>query len=97
VKNLLGFPSSGIYVWVVLNRPTRAVSGPPLHLPLRLKNATILQQEGRPKLPEFRFQGRYRHQYQVMVGVDFGRAYPRRAERLDAQRALDAIMWPHWR
>ena len=84
-------------MWVSLNRPTRTVSGRPLRLPLRLKDATVLQQEGRPKLPEFRFQGRYRHQYEVMVGVDFGRAHPRTAERLDAQRALNAIVWPRWR
>lgn len=96
VNNLVGLPSSGIYVWVLLNRPAFAVRGYPLRLPLRLKDATIFQQEGRLQLPEFRFQGRYRHQYEAIVGVDFGRAHPRKGERRAAQRALDAIVWPHW-
>jgi len=96
VNNLLGFPPSGIYVWVSLSRPTRRVTGRPLHVPLRLRDATVLQQEGAPRLHEYRFQGRYRQQYEAMIGVDFGRAHPSRAERRLAQRVLNALVWPRW-
>jgi hypothetical protein len=80
-----------------LAEPTDASPvGLPLHVPLRLQDATILQQKGRPQLPEFRFEGRYRHHYEAMDGVDFGRVHPRKVERLAAQRVLSAIAWPRW-
>ncbi|HYY03839.1 MAG TPA: hypothetical protein VE736_08145 [Gaiellaceae bacterium] len=96
VDNLIRFPSSGIYIWVSLNRSTRRVSGRRLHVPLRLTDATILQQEGRPRLPELRFEGRYQRRYDATIGVDFGRPHPSPAAWLAAQRALNAIVWPRW-
>ena len=96
VNNLLHFPPSGIYIWVSLNRPARRVTGRPLRVPLRLPDATVLEQEGAPRLPEYRFQGRYGHQYEAMIGVDFGRAHPSGMERRLAQRALNALVWPRW-
>src|SRR5437870_5027638 len=86
----------GIYIWVVLNRPSRRVAGRPLHLPLRLRDAVVIQQEGAPSLPEYRFQGRYQHRYEAIVGVDFGRSHPSRKDRRAAQRVLSGIVWPRW-
>jgi len=96
VNNLLRFPPSGIYIWVSLNRPARRVTGRPLRAPLRLRDATVLEQEEAPRLPEYRFQGRYRQQYEAMIGVDFGRVHPSGVERRLAQRALNGIVWPRW-
>ena len=97
VNNLLvRLPPSGIYIWIDLNRPTRRVAGRRLHLPLRLRDAVVLRQEGTPSLPEYRFQGRYEHRYEAIVGVDFGRSHPSRKDRLLAQRALNGIVWPRW-
>jgi hypothetical protein len=98
VNNLIRFPASGIYLWVLLNRPNRRVSGPSLRVPLRLRDAVVLQQKGpRPHIPEFRFQGRYQRQYEAIIGVDFGRPHPSKAERLVARRVLNGIVWPQWR
>lgn len=97
VDNLLRFPRSGTYIWVSLNRPTRHVEGSALRLPLRLRDATLIAQKGAPSLPEYRFEGRYRHQYEVIAGVDFGRPHPSVMQRRAAQRVLDGIVWPRWR
>jgi hypothetical protein len=89
-------PRSGIYIWIDLRRPRKGPSGPLLRLPLRLRDARVIEQEGAPKLPEFRFQGRYKRQYDVTAGVDFGRASPSpRLCRL-AGRLLRGVVFPRW-
>jgi hypothetical protein len=97
VNNLIGFPRSGIYIWVLLQRPTPRVRGRPVHAPLRLGDANVFAQEGHPRLPEYRFEGRYRQQYEAIVGVDFGHAHPSKGERAEAQHVLNGMVWPRWR
>ena len=89
-------PRRGIYIWVDLIRPRGGPHGTPLRLPLRLHNASVIAQEGRFSLPEYRFQGRYRHQYQVILGVDFGRASPPTRLRRLADRVLHRLVLPRW-
>jgi len=90
-------PRNGIYVWVDLIRPRKGPSGRALRLPLRLRNARVIEQKGAvPGLPEYRFQGRYKHQYYVIVGVDFGRASPLARLRKLANRALGRVALPRW-
>jgi hypothetical protein len=89
-------PRKGIYIWVDLIRPRSGVRGVPLRLPLQLHNASVIAQEGRFSLPEYRFQGRYRHQYQVILGVDFGRASPPTRLRRLADRVLHQLVLPRW-
>ena len=89
-------PREGIYIWVDLMRPRHGPRGRPLRLPLQLRNASVIEQEGRFTLPEYRFQGRYRHQYQVTAGVDFGRASPPPRLRHRADRVLRRLVLPRW-
>lgn len=89
-------PRGGIYIWVMLWRPNGGPSGTLLRLPLRLRNASLLAQEGAPMLPEYRFEGRYRQQYEAMVGVDFGRAAPPPRLRSRAERVLRRLVLPRW-
>jgi hypothetical protein len=89
-------PRDGIYIWVTLNRPRGGPSGPALRPPLQLGNATLLAQEGAPRLPEYRFEGRYRRQYEVTVGVDFGRPAPSLGLRSSADRVLRRLVFPRW-
>jgi hypothetical protein len=90
-------PRDGIYVWVLLRRPEHGPTGAPLRLSLRLHDARLIDQEGaKPGLPEYRFDGRYRDQYEVSVGVEFGRARPPLRLRARAERVLRALGLPRW-
>ena len=91
-----GFPRDGVYVWFNLARPERGLARRPLRLPLRLVDASTLRLEGSPNLPEYRFDGRFRQQYWVLGGVDFGRPHPTRRMRRAAERALRALVLPRW-
>jgi hypothetical protein len=97
VQNLVKpLPRNGIYVWVDLIRPRHGPTGPLLRLPLLLRNASVIQQEGAPALPEYRIEGRYRRQYDVILGVDFGRSSPPpRLHRL-ADRVLHQLVLRRW-
>lgn len=88
-------PRDGIYIWVDLVRPRRGPSGTRLRLPLLLRKAKVIAQEG-PHLPEYRIEGRYRHQYNVILGVDFGRSMPPARLRRLADRALRTLVLPRW-
>jgi hypothetical protein len=90
------FPRDGVYVWVLLERPTRRLGGDLLRLPLRLRDASIMTLEGALQHPEYRFEGRYHDQYEVMIGVDFGRAKPTRRMFDTARTALHRLVFPRW-
>ena len=89
-------PRGGIYIWLTLRRPKEGPSGPALRPPLQLRDASLLAQEGAPRLSEFRFEGRYRRQFEVMVGVDFGRPMPSPRLRALADRVLRRLVFPRW-
>ena len=89
-------PRDGIYIWVLLSRPRHGPTGTPLRLPLTLRKGLKIGQEGSPRLPEYRIEGRYRRQYDVILGVDFGRASPPRRLRRLANRVLRGIALPRW-
>lgn len=89
-------PRDGIYIWVMLRGPRRGPVMPPLQIPLRLHDATLLAQKGAPRLPEYRFEGRYRRQYDVTAGVDFARAHPPAKLRVRAERVLRRLVLPRW-
>jgi hypothetical protein len=89
-------PRGGIYIWVDLSRPKGGPTGKPLRLPLLLRKALVIGQEGAPRLPEYRIEGRYRHQYDVILGVDFGRASPPPRLRRLADRVLRQLVLPRW-
>lgn len=89
-------PRDGIYIWVDLIRPKRGPTGTPLRLPLLLGQATVIEQEGAPHLPEYRIEGRYRRQYDVILGVDFGRSSPPPRLRRLADRVLRTLVLPRW-
>jgi hypothetical protein len=66
-------------------------------LKVRLRDVTIIEQEGAASaLPEYRFEGRYRHQYEVTIGVAFGRIIRRCAQGGAAERVLHALVLPRW-
>ena len=88
-------PRDGIYIWVDLIRPKRGATGAPLRLPLLLRKAKVIAQEG-SRLPEYRIEGRYRHQYDVILGVDFGRYSPPPRLRRLADRVLRTLVLPRW-
>jgi hypothetical protein len=90
------FPRDGVYVWVALDRSTGRPRADQLHLPLRLRAATLLGLEGTTNLPEYRFDGRYGRQYRVLAGVDFGRPRPTGRMFRAAQAALSALVLPRW-
>lgn len=90
------FPRNGIYIWVDLIRPKHRLTGPSLGLPLLLHKAKVIAQEGASRLPEYRIQGRYGHQYYVILGVDFGRASPPLRLRRIADRVLRQLVLPRW-
>jgi hypothetical protein len=90
------FPRDGVYVWVSLARPQRQLSGNPLRVPLRLRDAKRLILEGTSNLPEYRFEGRYARRYQVVAGVDFGRPRPTRRMTREAASVLRRIVFPRW-
>lgn len=89
-------PRNGIYIWVDLRRPRSGLSGAALRLPLLLRRATVIAQEGAPRLPEFRIAGRYRRQYDLTLGVDFGRPSPPARLRRLADRVLRQLDLPRW-
>lgn len=89
-------PRDGIYISVDLRRPKGGPTGRPLHLPLLLGKARAIKQEGSPRLPEYRIEGRYRHQYDVILGVDFGRVSPPPRLRRLADRVLRTLVLPRW-
>ena len=90
-------PHDGIYIWVDLIRPKRGPSGTPLRLRLVLRKAKVIAQEGAvPRLPEYRIEGRYGHQYNVILGVDFGRSSPPPSLRRLADRVLRTLVLPRW-
>jgi hypothetical protein len=90
-------PAGAVYIWVDINRPTRRLEGPRLRLPLRLRDATVIEQKGATAgLPEYRFEGRYRRQDQVIIGVDFGRAHPLANTRALAEQVLLGLVLPRW-
>ena len=90
-------PRTGIYIWVDLIRPRRGPIGSALRLPLRLRGARVIEQKGAVAgLPEYRFQGRYKRQYNAIIGVDFGRASPPARLRRLADRALRGLVLPRW-
>jgi hypothetical protein len=90
-------PRKGIYLWIDLIRARRGPIGHALRLPLRLRNARVIEQKGAvPGLPEYRFQGRYLHQYHAIVGVDFGRTSPPARLRTLANRVLRRVVLPRW-
>jgi hypothetical protein len=91
-----GFPDSGVYVWVALDRANRRVTGQALRFPLRLHDATVLALEGATNLPEYRFDGRFGRQYHVLAGVDFGRPRPTRQMLRAAATTLRALVFPRW-
>lgn len=88
-------PRDGIYIWVDLVRPKRGPTGRRLRLPLLLGKAKVIAQES-SRLPEYRIEGRYRHQYNVILGVDFGRSSPPRRLRRLANRVLRTLVLPRW-
>jgi hypothetical protein len=89
-------PRDGVYIWVDLIRPKRGPTGTPLRLPLLLRKAEVIAQEGAPHLPEYRIEGRYRHQYNLILGVDFGRSSPTLRLRHLADRVLRTLVLPRW-
>jgi hypothetical protein len=89
-------PRDGVYIWVDLIRPKRGPTGTPLRLPLLLRKAKVIAQEGTSRLPEYRIEGRYRRQYDVILGVDFGRSSPTRRLRRLADRVLGTLVLPRW-
>jgi hypothetical protein len=90
-------PRSGLYIWVDLIRPRTGPSGPRLRLPLLLRNARVIEEKGAVAgLPEYRFEGRYNRQYNVIVGVDFGRTSPPPPLRARAERVLRRLVLPRW-
>jgi len=90
-------PRKGIDIWIDLQRPKSGPSGRALRLPLRLRNATVIEQKGAVAgLPEYHFYGRYKHQYNVTVGVDFGRTSPPAHLRRVADRVLRKVVLPRW-
>ena len=89
-------PRNGVYIWVDLIRPKHGPTGTPLRLPLLLRKAKVIAQEGAPHLPEYRIQGRYRHQYNLILGVDFGRSSPTPRLRHLADRVLRTLVLPRW-
>lgn len=90
-------PRSGIYVWVDLIRPRKGPTGATLRLPLRVRNARVIEEKGAVAgLPEYRFEGRYERQYYVIVGVDFGRTSPPPRLRALAERVLRRLVLPRW-
>jgi hypothetical protein len=91
-----GFPRTGVYVWVALDRAMGRVDGNALRLPLRLRAATLLKLEGTTNLPEYRFDGSYGRQYHVLAGVDFGRPRPTRRMRHAAEATLARLVLPRW-
>jgi hypothetical protein len=88
-------PRDGIHIWVDLVRPKHGPSGTRLRLPLLLSKAKVIAQEG-SRLPEYRIEGRYRHQYNVTLGVDFGRSSPPARLRQLADRVLRTLVLPRW-
>ncbi|HEU5215888.1 MAG TPA: hypothetical protein VFU30_10130 [Gaiellaceae bacterium] len=97
VGNLVkSLPRDGIYIWVDLIRPKRGPTGTALRLPLLLRKAKVIEQEGAPHLPEYRIEGRYRRQYVVVLGVDFGRSSPPARLRRLAERVLRTLVLPRW-
>src|SRR4051794_6607632 len=89
-------PRDGIYIWVDLIRPKPGLTGTPLRLPPLLRQAQGIAQKAAPRLPEYRIEGRYRHQYDVILGVDFGRASPPLHLRRIADRVLRRLVLPRW-
>jgi hypothetical protein len=89
-------PRNGIYLWVILKRPKLGPGGRGLRLPLRLRHARVIEEKGAVAGPEYRFQGRYKHQYEATIGVDFGRTSPPRALRRRADHVLRRIVLPRW-
>lgn len=90
-------PRSGLYIWVDLIRPRKGPSGPRLRLPLRLRDARVIEEKGPVAgLPEYRFEGRYERQYDLIVGVDFGRTSPPPRLRARAERVLRRLVLPRW-
>ena len=83
-------------MWIGLSRPEAHVDGERLRFPLRLRDASILTLEGTSNLPEYRFGGRYRQQYRVLAGVDFGRPRPTRGMLREADRVLRRLVLPGW-
>jgi hypothetical protein len=90
-------PRIGLYIWVDLIRPRKGPIGSPLRLPLRLHRARVIEQKGAVAgLPEYRFQGRYKRQYNAIIGVDFGHASPPARLRRVADRVLRGLVLPRW-
>lgn len=90
-------PREGIYIWAELVRPKKGPTGHALRLPLRLRNARVIEQKGAVAgLPEYRFQGRYKHQYNAVIGVDFGRTSPPARLRRLADGVLRRVVLPRW-
>lgn len=89
-------PADGIYIWVILKRPKSGPHGAPLRTPLELRDASVIAQEGAPRLPEYRFAGRYRDQYAVTVGADFGSRPLTAHARQVADRVLRQLVLPRW-
>jgi hypothetical protein len=89
-------PRDGIYIWVDLIRPKHGLTGSSLRQPLLLRKARVIRQEGASRLPEYRIQGRYRHQYDMILGVDFGRSSPPLRLRRIADRVLRRLVLPRW-
>src|SRR4051812_31454341 len=69
-------PRDGIYIWFDLIGPKRGLRETPLRLPLLPRKAGVIAKKAPSRLPEYRIEGRYRPQYDVILGVDFGRAPP---------------------
>jgi hypothetical protein len=82
-------PRNGIGIWIDFQRPKGGPSGGALRLPLRLRNATVIEQKGAVAgLPEYLLYGRYKHPYNARVAVDFGRTSPSGRLRRVADRVL---------
>jgi hypothetical protein len=88
-------PRDGNYIWVDLIRPKHGLTGTPLRLPLLLRKARVISQEG-SRLPEYRIEGHFRHQYELILGVDFGRTSPPPRLRRLADRVLRTLVLPRW-
>jgi hypothetical protein len=92
--NLNDIPRDGIYIWAILS--SRELIIRRLRLPLSMAEPDeIAEQEGAPRLPEYRFAGRF-DSYSVDLRVDFGRHRPTRAMLLRAQTLLLRLRLPRW-
>jgi len=91
-------PRDGIFVWVTLSRPHKTgPSGRELRLPLLLRNFTLMPKPPLGGSPWYRLHGRYKRQYNVSVGVEFGRgAHPTARLRRLADRVLRSVVLPRW-